>query len=183
MRIGNAIMVLATVFLAINILPGQAVSAGPAWMGRMASENGGGGINIDLAVRQVTVTPVRAYVGDKVRVEVLIENKAEGRDTTNADIYANRKMVGRQLFTWGRDVGERLYRLTFEWDTRGVPPGEYKIRAEVFLQVDSSPFDNDLTVQQPVVLAPPGGAFPGGEAAGGTVTEIDPRFGKDRLGG
>jgi hypothetical protein len=183
MRIGKAIMVLATVFLSMNIAPGMAVSAGPARMGRMASENGGGNINVDLAVRQVTVTPVRAYVGDKVRVEVLVENKAEGKDTTNADIYANGKMVGRQLFTWGLSPGERLYRLSFEWDTRGFPPGEYKIRAEAYIRVDSSPFDNDLTVQQPVVLAPPGGAFPGGEAAGGTVTETDPRFGKDRLGG
>jgi hypothetical protein len=103
----------------------------------------------------------------KVRVEVLIENKAEGSNTTNADIYANRKLVGRQLFTWGRDTGERLYRLTFEWDTRGFPPGEYKIRAEAFVWVDSSPFDNDLVVNQPVVLAPPAGRFPAGRKRAG----------------
>ena len=170
MRFRKMTMVLAAGLLWAFGFPGAAVSGDPD-------------INVDLAVRQVTVTPVRAYVGDKVLVEVLIENKAEGRNTTNADIYANGKLVGRQLFTWGRDVGERLYRLTFVWDTRGVPSGEYKIRAEAFVWVDTSPFDNDLTVQQPVVLAPPGGAFPGGEAAGGTVTQTDPRFGKDRLGG
>jgi hypothetical protein len=124
----------------------------------------------------VAVTPVRAYVGDKVLVEVLIENKAEGSATTNAVIYANKKLAGRQLFTWGRDVGDRLYRLTYEWDTSGVPPGEYKIRAEVYVNEDTSPFDNDLVVKQPVVLLPPGGTFPGGAAAGGSTAETDPRF-------
>jgi len=35
----------------------------------------GGDTNIDLAVRQVTVQPVRAHDGDVVHIEVLIENK------------------------------------------------------------------------------------------------------------
>jgi len=73
-------MVLAAGLMWAFGLPGEAVSAM--------------GTNIDLAVRQVTVTPVRAYVGDKVLVEVLIENKAEGSATTNAVIYANGKRAG-----------------------------------------------------------------------------------------
>jgi hypothetical protein len=180
MRFRKTTMVLAAGLLWAFGFPGEAVSAGP---GRMADMGDGGDTNIDLAVRQVTVTPVRAYVGDKVHVEVLIENKAEGMKTTNADIYANGKRVGRQQFTWGMSPGNRLYRMTFEWDTRGVPPGEYKIRAEAFVWEDTSPFDNQLDVSQPVFLAPPGGAFPGGAATGGSATETDPRFGKDRLGG
>lgn len=121
MRFRKTTMVLAAGLLWAFGLPGEAVSAGPARMGRMADMGEGGDTNIDLAVRQVTVTPVRAYVGDKVHVEVLIENKAEGMETTNADIYANGKRVGRQLFTWGMSPGNRLYRLTFDWDTRDVP--------------------------------------------------------------
>jgi len=163
MRFRNMTLVLAAGLLWAFGLPGEAFS-------------GMGEVNSDLAVRQVTVTPVRAYVGDKVRVEVLIENKAEGSDTSNAEIYANGKLVGRQLFTWGWSSGERLYRLTFEWDTRAVPPGEYKIRGDANVRQDTSPFDNQLEVQQPVVLAVPGGTFPGGAAAGGSATETDPRF-------
>ena len=184
MRVNRTSMMLAGLLLAVFGAPGNAVSAGPGKAIRLAEMDGGGSdVNIDLAVRQVTVAPVRAYVGDKIHVEMLVENKAEGKDTSNADLYANGKRVGRQLFSWGDSPGERLYRLSFDWDTRGLPPGEYRIRAEVFLWRDSSPFDNDLEVKQLVVLAPPGGTFPGGEPAGGSATETDPRFGKDRLGG
>lgn len=145
-------------------------------------DHGGGGLNIDLAVRQVTVTPVRAHAGDTVRVDVVIENKAEGRANTIAELLVNGKVIGRQLFTWG-DGENRLYRLSFGWDTKGVRPGEYRIGAQVFLWEDSSPFDNRLDVSQPVIVAPAGGAFPGGAAAGGSATETDPRFRKRESGG
>jgi hypothetical protein len=162
MRFRNVTMVLAVGLMWVFGLTGEAFSSD--------------GASVDLAVRQLTVTPVRAYVGDKIRVEVLIENKDEGRGTSNAVIYANKKIVGSQLFNWGMSLGDRLQRLTIECDTRGLPPGEYKIRAEVYVKPDTSSYDNELTVQQPVTLAPPGGTFPGGAAAGGSATETDPRF-------
>jgi hypothetical protein len=136
-----------------------------------------------LAVRQVTVAPVRAHAGDVIHVDVVIENKAEGMKTTNAELLVNGKAVARQLFTWGMSAGERLYRLSFDWDTRGVPPGEYRVGAQAFVWEDTSPSDNRLDVAQPVVIAPAGGGFPGGESAGGSMTETDPRFGNSRVGG
>ena len=176
MRIGKVAIVLAAGVLAAFGDPGTAVSGGPPEMIRLA---GPSDVNIDLAVRQLTVTPVRAYVGDTIHVEILIENKAEGSDSTTADLYANKKLIGRQLFTWGWTGGERLYRLSFDWGTRSVPPGEYKIRAEAFVWADTSKFDNDLEVKQPVILVSPGAPFPGGETAGGSATETDPRFMKN----
>jgi hypothetical protein len=140
-------------------------------------------MNIDLAVRQVTVTPVRAHVGDVIHVDVVIENKAEGSRTTPAELLVNGKVVASHLFTWGWSPGERLYHVSFDWDTRKVSPGEYQIGARAFVWEDSSPFDNRLDVPQPVLIVPSGGAFPGGEAAGGSVTETDPRFDKSRVGG
>ena len=101
----------------------------------------------------------------------------------NAELLVNGKAVASQLFTWGVSPGERLYRLSFDWVTRGVPPGEYRIGAQAFVWEDSSPFDNRLDVTKTVVIAPAGGVFPGGEAAGGSATETDPRFGKSRVGG
>ena len=163
--------------------PGGA-EAGARFPFRVAGTDAGdGNANVDLAVRQVTVSPVRARAGDVIRVEVLVENKAEGAATTNAEVYANGKRVARRLFSWGRSAGDRLHRLTFDWDTRGVAAGEYRIRAQAFVWEDTSPFDNELSVTRPVVLVDPGAAFPGGEAAGGTATETDPRFGKSRIGG
>ena len=169
-----AVAVLATV-----AVPGGAVFGGMAEPVLLAMDS----VNIDLAVRQVTVTPVRAHVGDVIHVDVVIENKAEGSKTTPAELLVNGKVVARQLFTWGMSPGERLYRLSFVWDTRGVAPGEYKIGAQAFVWEDTSPFDNRLDVAQPVVIAPVGGEFPGGEKAGGSATETDPRFGKSIIGG
>ena len=177
-RIWLAIGILATI-----AVPGGAVFGGTAEPVLLADMDGGGGVNIDLAVRQVTVTPVRAHVGDVVHVEVVVENKAEGSRTTNADLLVNGKVVASQLFTWGWSPGERLYRLSFDWDTRKVSPGEYRIGGQAFVWEDTSPFDNRLDVTQPVLIAPAGGGFPGGEAAGGSATETDPRVDKSRLGG
>jgi hypothetical protein len=175
-----AVAVLATV-----AVPGGAVSGGTAESVLLADMDGGGGgdMDIDLAVRQVTVAPVRAHAGDVVHVDVVVENKADGTRTTIAELLVNGKAVASQFFTWGMSPGERLYRLSFDWDTRGVPPGEYRIGAQAFVWEDSSPFDNRLDVTQPVVVAPPGGGFPGGEPAGGSATETDPRFGTSRVGG
>jgi hypothetical protein len=176
-------------WLAIGVLATIAVPGGAASVERAETilladqDGGGGGVNIDLAVRQVTVSPVRAHAGDVVHVEVVIENKAEGTRTTNAELLVNGKTVARQLFTWGMSPGERLYRLSFDWDTRGIPPGEYRIGAQAFLFEDTSPFDNRLDVKQPVRIVPAGGGFPGGEAAGGSATETDSRFDKSRVGG
>lgn len=140
-------------------------------------------MNIDLAVRQVTVTPVRAHVGDVVHVDVVIENKAEGSRTTSAHLLVNGKVVASELFTWGWSPGERLHRLSFDWDTRKVPPGEFRIGVEVHVWEDTSPFDNRLDVTQPLLIVPAGSAFPGGGAAGGSATETDPRFDTSRIGG
>ena len=176
-----AIGVLAT----IAVVPGGAVLGGTADPVLLADMDGGGGgdVNIDLAVRQVTVSPVRAHVGDVIHVDMLIENKAEGSRTTPAELLVNGKVVDSHLFTWGMSPGERLYRVSFDWNTRKVRPGEYRIGAQAFVWEDTSPFDNRLDVTQPVLIVPAGGEFPGGEAAGGTATETDPRFDKSLLGG
>jgi hypothetical protein len=184
MRGSRRMFLLAIGVLATFAVPAGAVFGGTAEPVLLADmDGGGGGVNIDLAVRQLTVTPVRAHVGDVIRVDVVIENKAEGSRTTNAELLVNGKVVARQLFTWGMSAGERLYRLSFDWDTRKVPPGEYRIGARAFVWEDTSPFDNRLDVTQPVVIAPAGGEFPGGGTAGGSATETDPRFGKMHFGG
>lgn len=184
MRVPGRVPWLAVAVMAMVAVPGWAVSGGRAESVLLADHDAGGGnVSVDLAVRQVTVAPVRAHAGDGIHVDVVIENKAEGMATTNAELLVNGKAVARQLFTWGMSAGDRLYRLSFDWDTRGVPPGEYRIGAQAFVWEDTSPFDNRLDVTQPVVIAPPGGEFPGGEAAGGSATETDPRFGKSRIGG
>jgi len=171
--------------LATIAVPAVSVSGGTTGPVLLADMDGGDGgdMNIDLAVRQVTVSPVRAHVGDVIHVDVVIENKFEGSRTTPAELLVNGKPVASHLFTWGRDPGDRISRLSFTWDTRGVHPGQYRIGARAEVWEDSSPFDNELDVKTPVLIAPAGGEFPGGGAAGGEVTETDPGVGKMSIGG
>jgi hypothetical protein len=177
-RVWFAIGVLAAIAVPLGAVFGK--TAEPVLL---ADIDGGGGVNIDLAVRQVTVTPVRAQAGDVVHVDVVIENKAEGSRTTSAHLLVNGKVVASELFTWGWSPGERLHRLSFAWDTRKAPPGEYRIGVEAYVREDTSPFDNRLDVTQPLLIVPAGSAFPGGGAAGGSATETDPRFDTSRIGG
>ncbi len=151
---------------------------------RMAAEDGGdGGPNINIIVRQVSFTPAVAHVGDTIRIEVVVEDVDEGYRSMPSRILANRKQVASRLFTFGLSKGNRIYRETFLWDTKGAAPGEYRITADYFLREDSSPFDNEMTVTQPLILVPSGAPFPDGKPGGGTATEKDPRWGEMRLGG
>lgn len=180
---GRALRVAIGVLAAV-VLHGGAVFAGTAGTVLPAGFDGGGGGkgDKDIAVRQVTVTPVRAHVGDAVRVDVVIENKSDGYETVPLEIFANRKVVARKLFTFGWTPAERIYRETLTWSTQGVSPGEYRIRAEAFVWGDSSPSDNFLEVKQVVLLSDPGTPFPDGAPSGGSATETDPRFGNSIIG-
>jgi len=148
---------------------------------RHIDTNGDGGTDINLVVRQLSFTPARAHVGDTIRIDVILEDMAEGYKTIPARILANGKKVAGGLFTFGAGKGDRLYKETYFWDTRGAAPGQYRIRADYFIWEDSSPFDNEMEVRQPLILVPAGEAFPDGQPAGGTATETDPRFRKSRL--
>ncbi len=120
----------------------------------IAAEAGGGGANINIIVRQVSFSPAVAHVGETIRIEVAIEDVDEGQLTLPSRILANRKPVASQLFTFGFSKGDRIYWETFLWDTTGAAPGEYRIKPDYFLWEDSSPFDNEMTVTQPLILVP-----------------------------
>ncbi|GAB4233712.1 MAG: hypothetical protein OHK0028_09600 [Deltaproteobacteria bacterium] len=169
---------MAASAVALSLLAGDIASGGGrgGTFRRVGDMGGGGDGNKDIAVRQVTVTPIRANVGDTVRVDVVIENKAEGYETVPLEIFADGNVVARRLFTFGWSAGERIFHESFAWDTHGVPPGEYRIRAEAFVWGDSSPFDNFLEVKQAMTLAAAGAPFPAGLSPGGSATETDPRF-------
>lgn len=151
---------------------------------RFAAENGGdGNANVNIIVRQVSFTPAAAREGDTVRIEVVVEDVDEGYMSIPSRILANGKPVASRLFTFGWSKGNRIYRETFEWNTKGAAPGEYTIKADYYLRGDSSEFDNEMVVKQPLVLVPAGAPFPGGKEGGGTATETDPRWKDKQFGG
>jgi hypothetical protein len=145
---------------------------------RVSDADGGGGPYVNLIMREVRVSPIRAHVGDVIRVDMVI---ADQSDVTYArgdlDLLANGRIVASRRVDHGfGGQGERIHRETIQWNTRGVKPGEYKIRAEFHVWGDASPFDNFLDIKEPLVLQPQGTAFPSGEPGGGAAQARDPRY-------
>ena len=154
--------------------------ARPAVSNDMDGDKDGGSEIPDLVVRKVTVTPVRAHVGDVIRIEMewdfwgdITENYY---DTNVAAVRANGKVVASRSYTAdfnGVRPGE-TYRETFLWDTKGMAPGTYRIRGEVPLKIEKTPYDNYLDVKEPVLLVPAGASFPAGEEGGGSAVAESP---------
>jgi len=150
---------------------------------RLASggEGGGDGANVDISVREVKVSPVRARVGDVIRIDMrwMYWGDIGNREyqTTKAEIRANGKVVASSPFVYdyGASLGDE-YVQTWFWDTRGFPPGEYRIRGEVFLWLDATPYDNFLALKEPVILMAPGAEFPKGQEAGGAGVARNPSW-------
>ncbi len=152
---------------------------------RMLLASGNGGTDVDIVVREVKVSPVRAHVGDVIRIDMrwMYWGDISNREyqTTKAEIRANGKVVASTPFVY--DYGALLgdeYVHTYFWDTRGVPPGEYRIRGEVFLWLDATPYDNFLVVKDPVILLAPGAEFPKGQEAGGVGVARNPSWPRSR---
>jgi hypothetical protein len=141
----------------------------------------GEGAYVDIFVKEVKVSPVRAHVGDVIRIDMrwVYWGAISNRDyeTTNAEIRANGKVVASSPFVYdyGASLGDE-YAHTWYWDTKGLPPGKYRIRGEVFLWRDVTPYDNFLVVKEPVTLLAPGAEFPGGQEAGGAGVVRNPSF-------
>ncbi|MGA7104032.1 MAG: hypothetical protein WBX49_01685 [Candidatus Deferrimicrobiaceae bacterium] len=155
--------------------------ARPAVSNDTDGEDRDGGSEIpDLVVRKVTVAPVRAHVGDVIRIEMewdfwgdITEN---AYDTNVAAVRANGKVVASKSYTAdfnGVRPGE-TYRETFLWDTKGVAPGTYRIRGEVPVKIEKTPYDNYLDVKEPVLLIPAGASFPAGKESGGSAVAESP---------
>ncbi len=146
-------------------------------------EGGWDGANVDISVREVKVSPVRAHVGDAVRIDMRwvywgdISNREY--QTTKAEIRANGKVIASIPFVYdySASLGDE-YAHTWLWDTRGFPPGEYRIRGEVFLWLDVTPYDNFLDVKERVILLAPGAEFPEGQGSGGTEAARNPSWPK-----
>ena len=147
--------------------------------GTLLGARGSEGAHVDLVVRKVAVAPIRARVGDVVRIEMSWEYWGDLSnayyETTYSEVLANGKVVARKPFDlkYGASLGE-VYRETFLWDTRGTAPGEYRIRGEVPLRLDANPVDNFLVVREPLLLIPREGSFPAGEEGGGTAVAENP---------
>lgn len=167
---------VGSIVMAAVLVVGAAAFAMP---GRLLADDdigGHGGVYTNLIVREMTVAPVRAIAGEKVKVDVLIEFRGEGMGSAPLRLWAGKNIVDQVLYNFRGSVeSERLRRFTLEWDTKGAAPGDHRLRVELFNPTDAHEFDNELTLGEPVVVAMPGASFPGRIAAGGRAKAIQER--------
>ena len=177
-RIKTYMVLFVPLFLLLSFAP----MAGSSML--LGSLGDNGGAHVDLVVRKVIVTPVRAHVGDVVMIEMVWEYWGDLTnnyyDTTFAEVLANGRVIARKPFVYnfGAFLGD-VYRETFLWDTKEMAPGKYRIRGEVPLRLDATPYDNFLDVKELLVLLPAGESFPAGEE-GGNSAVAENRFWRNR---
>ena len=92
----------------------------------------------DVAVISIEA-PAEADVGDIVSINVTVTNQGSFPENFNVTAYANTTKIGTQLVTLS---SQRLDYISFKWNTTGLSPGTYTLRAEAILDRDSDPRDN-----------------------------------------
>jgi hypothetical protein len=170
-----------TCFLAMLLIAGPEIARGEEV--RIARRGFGRGARVvaDLFVKEVRVAPIRARVGDVIRFEMTWVNwgqvSTDHYEQTEARILANGKAVAAKPFFFrdGFSLGQE-FKESFEWDTREAAPGSYRIRGEVPLKIDPTPFDNYLDIRERLVLLAPGEKPPPGWDPGGSAQARDPRW-------
>jgi ABC-type transport system substrate-binding protein len=81
----------------------------------------------DVAVVSLTSSVTEAYVGQIVNITVVVRNEGTANETFSVTAYYDNTPIGTQGIT---NLKPGTKTLTFIWDTTGVAPGDYKIKAE-----------------------------------------------------
>jgi len=99
----------------------------------------------NVAVTTVATNTTQAAPGEKVRVDVTVENKGTDYETFDVKAYYESTPIEPTQTVTGLEPGSTLT-LNFDWDTTGVPVSleGYLIKAEAVLATDEDPSDNVL---------------------------------------
>jgi len=118
----------------------------------------------DVAVTNVTVSPLTVLPGELVNVNVTTFDQGANAEAFNITVYANTQTVGTQSVSLSSNSSTTV---AFTWDTTGFAKGEYAISASASIvagevdTADNTKFaDNNITI-----------LFPGHDVA---VIDIEP---------
>ncbi len=81
----------------------------------------------DMAVISVAADKLSVSPGETVTITAVVQNQGTVLDTTTATAYAGTASLGNQAATLAAGASATV---TFTWDTTGVAPGSYPVRAE-----------------------------------------------------
>jgi hypothetical protein len=109
----------------------------------------------NVAAISQTPTPTVVMQGEHVAVQVIVENKGTLAETFNTTCYFDNTAIGVQLVS-NLGAGHQQT-LTFDWDTTGVPVGNYAIKAwadSSAVICETNEEDNWCTAPAMVVVQP-----------------------------
>jgi len=126
-------------------------------------------VDHDIVVTSVSASPTSVTVGEKVTIGVTVENQGKNTETFDVTAYYDGNTAGTK--TVENLVANDSETLTLTWDTTGVTPKNYVIKAEASLEGDANPGDNifqdgSVTVKASVT------SFPVEYIAGGVVIAV-----------
>ncbi|MGD8565898.1 MAG: hypothetical protein PVF96_06085 [Candidatus Bathyarchaeota archaeon] len=108
----------------------------------------------DVAVIDVVTSHTSVLAGQIVYINATVENQGRHDESVNVTSYYGFEIIQTQFALL--EIGERII-LTFEWDTTGVPKGDYVISSEVSVVPNETEIiDNVRVANNSVIILSPG---------------------------
>jgi len=108
----------------------------------------------DVGIVYVYPDQIRAISSQTININVGLINNGVGPETVDLTAYYGTNVAG-SLTEVRIGSGSYPIRFNVQWDTQGVPAGNYTISATVFLASDEYPSDNSLADGVVTLLPPP----------------------------
>jgi hypothetical protein len=105
----------------------------------------------DIAVTDVRPSPTTVIVGEPVSIEVDVLNEGTAEETFDLNVYYDTTLIGTVTVTLSAGASTTL---TFTWDTTGVTPGTYTIKAEVPPVLGETDIDDNEFIDDKVTIRP-----------------------------
>jgi hypothetical protein len=80
----------------------------------------------DVAVTDVTASPITVLPGDIVNINVTVQNQGSFAEVFNVTVYANSQVIGVQSVSLSNGSSTAI---TFVWNTTGLGKGDYTVLA------------------------------------------------------
>jgi hypothetical protein len=113
----------------------------------------------DVAVAGVTASPGVVTVGEAVTVEVVVQNEGTQVETFNVSAYFDETRIGTSLVA--SLAAESELTVTFVWDTSGLAPGTYTIKARAHsVEGETNLENNEFTNGEVHIIPEPALPFP-----------------------
>ncbi len=109
----------------------------------------------DIAITGLSA-PAEAYVGDVITINVSAKNRGDYEETFNIKVTYGTTIIHREILTLNTEDSTVL---SVNWNTSNIAPNDYALTAEVILDTDENPVNNQASIKIAINLEQPKGTF------------------------